>query len=88
MCLQFQDGTRHEVSRLVAQDPHRDLAGIAVEAATVVLGDSNAVRVGEHVVAIGSPFGLSETVTTGIISQVRHLEGVTPDPPAAPATSR
>jgi|GEM_PF-2686014 len=80
LSIQFQDGTRHEVSRLVAQDPYRDLAVLAVDAARlpmVVLGDSDAVRVGEHVVAIGSPFGLSETVTTGIISQVRHLEDVT-----------
>jgi S1-C subfamily serine protease len=53
-------------------DPESDVAVLAIEGgdgmATAVLGDSDRVRVGQWVVAIGSPFGLNQTVTHGIIS--------------------
>src|SRR5262249_16130788 len=53
-------------------DPETDIAvlPLPVESAlaTVVLGDSDGVRVGQWVLAIGSPFGLNQTVTHGIIS--------------------
>src|SRR5262249_42450560 len=52
-------------------DPESDIAVLRIEAdnlATVPLGDSDGVRVGQWVLAFGSPFGLSQTVTHGIIS--------------------
>src|SRR5947209_19994420 len=56
----------------VLADPESDVAALRVEASeglsTAVLGDSDRVRVGQWVVAVGSPFGLSQSVTHGIIS--------------------
>ena len=53
-------------------DPESDVAVLRLEGAdalpTAVLGDSDGVRVGQWVLAIGSPFGLNQTVTHGIIS--------------------
>jgi putative serine protease PepD len=58
---------------VVATDPSTDLAVIKVDAPSsllhpIALGDSGAVQVGDTVIAIGSPFGLSGTVTSGIVS--------------------
>lgn len=53
-------------------DPESDVAVVRLEGAdglpTAVLGDSDGMRVGQWVLAIGSPFGLNQTVTHGIIS--------------------
>jgi len=62
---------------LVGSDSSTDLAVIKLDAPTSVLhpltvGDSSAVAVGEGVVAIGSPFGLEETVTSGIVSALHR----------------
>ncbi len=60
------------VAKVVGRDPRTDVALLKIESkktlATVVLGDSDRVKVGEIVVAIGNPFGLSHTVTQGIVS--------------------
>jgi S1-C subfamily serine protease len=58
---------------LVGTDPYSDIAVIKVSSeavSPVVLGNSSNLIVGEYIVAIGNPFGLSGTVTAGIISQV------------------
>jgi serine protease Do len=58
--------------RVVGVDEETDVAVVKVDAPrdlpTVKLGDSNGVQVGDWVLAIGSPFGLDQTVTAGIIS--------------------
>jgi putative serine protease PepD len=69
----FADGTK-ATAKLVGQDSASDLAvlrvsGVAAsELHPLTLADSSAVSVGDAVLAIGSPFGLSETLTTGIVS--------------------
>lgn len=58
-------------AKLVGADKRTDVAVVKVDAKdlpTVPVGDSNKLRVGEWVVAIGSPFGLDNTVTAGIVS--------------------
>ncbi len=61
-------------ARLVGADPNNDLAVLRVESEErlpfVVPGRSSDVLVGEPVIAIGNPFGLSNTVTTGVISAI------------------
>ncbi len=69
--VQLQDG-RTLPATLVGRDPKTDLALIKIEAdeplPAVAFGDSDAARVGDWVIAIGTPFGLDQTVTVGVIS--------------------
>ena len=59
-------------AKVVGRDPKTDLALIKIEASDdltpLEMGDSDGLRVGTWVVAIGSPFGLEQTVTAGIVS--------------------
>lgn len=61
---------------LVGTDEETDLAVLKIDAGrdltALKLADSNRVRVGDWVLALGSPFGLSRTVTAGIVSQVKR----------------
>jgi serine protease Do len=58
-------------AKLVGVDERTDVAVLKIQATSlpaITMGDSNKVRVGEWVLAIGSPFGLDNTVTAGIVS--------------------
>jgi len=62
---------RSLVARVVGSDQASDLAVLKVDAASlkaIPFGDSGALRVGDYVVAIGNPYGFSNTVTAGIVS--------------------
>jgi len=62
---------RKAAASIVGTDPETDLAVIRIKAdklPVIVLGDTNAARVGDVVLAIGNPFGVGQTVTLGIIS--------------------
>lgn len=69
------NGTKLPAS-LVGRDPSSDLAVIKISSghvdAVAPLGDSDEVRVGQKAIAIGNPFGLSHTLTTGIISALNR----------------
>jgi serine protease Do len=72
------DGSHH-TAKVIGTDPKTDLAVIKISVAgslpTVTFGDSDRLRVGEWVVAIGAPRGLDKTVTQGIIS-AKHRRGI------------
>jgi serine protease Do len=69
-------------AKILGRDPKTDLAVIKIEpkaslpAAT--LGDSEGLRVGDWVMAIGNPFGLTNTVTTGVVSAKGRMIGTGP----------
>jgi serine protease Do len=73
--VSLQNGEKY-VARIVGTDEETDLAVLKIDAGknlpTLKLGDSTAMQVGDWVLAIGSPFGLEQSVTAGIISKVQR----------------
>ncbi|MCG2829895.1 MAG: DegQ family serine endoprotease [Desulfobacteraceae bacterium] len=69
-------------AEIVGRDPNTDIALIKIKSKNnlpvVKLGDSDALQVGQWVVAIGSPFGLEHTVTAGIVSAKGRIIGSGP----------
>ena len=66
-------------AKLVGSDPPSDLAVLKIEATnlpTVNLGDSDRVRVGDPVLALGNPMGIGQTVTSGIVSAKGRSTGL------------
>ncbi len=74
----FLDGTEYR-ARVVGVDPYTDIAVIKVDDVNrdklrpLPLGDSSKLEVGEQVAAIGNPFGLSGSMTSGIVSQLGRM---------------
>ena len=69
--VQMSDGRKFD-AKVVGKDPRSDIALIKIQdpknLTAIKLADSDALRVGDYTVAIGNPFGLGETVTSGIVS--------------------
>ena len=69
--VQLSDGRKFD-AKVVGKDPRSDIALIQIQdpknLTAIKIADSDALRVGDYTVAIGNPFGLGETVTSGIVS--------------------
>ena len=76
--VRFEEEGDPVAVRVLGRDPSTDLAVLKVDPdrvrnlVAIPLGDSSKVRVGDPVVAIGNPFGLDRTVTTGIVSALQR----------------
>jgi putative serine protease PepD len=83
----FQDGKIAQ-AQIVGRDPSSDIAVIKAQNVSgltpITLGNSDSLRVGQPVVAIGSPLGLGGTVTTGIVSALNRAVSVGNDEPGDP----
>jgi putative serine protease PepD len=74
--VSFSDNERYK-AQLVGADPSTDIAVLKVDVKSralkpLLLGNSDTVRVGDQVIAIGNPFGLDRSVTAGIVSAVQR----------------
>jgi putative serine protease PepD len=80
----FQDGRSSPV-QIIGRDPESDIAVVKAANASgltpIEMGNSDAVRVGQQVVAVGSPLGLGGTVTAGIVSALDRAVSVGSDKP-------
>ena len=78
------DDDRVLEAKIIGRDPKTDIALIQVESEEQLpylpLGDSDAIRPGDWVVAVGNPFGLEHTVTAGIVSAKHRRINSDPDP--------
>jgi serine protease Do len=79
--VKISDGKEYE-AKVIGTDPNTDIALIKIKPdnslSVVEIGDSDKVRVGEWVIAIGNPFGLDATVTAGIVSAKGRVIGAGP----------
>ncbi len=66
-------------ARLIGRDPETDIAVLQIpggDLSAVPMGDSDRLQVGDFVLAVGNPFGLGQTVTSGIISALGRSLGI------------
>ena len=89
--VNFNDGTTKR-AKVIGTDPMTDVAVIQAEGVSDLtpapLGKSSSLKVGQTVVAVGSPFGLNATVTTGIVSALNRPVSVPTEDDTTPAPSR
>jgi Do/DeqQ family serine protease len=72
----LNDG-RHSVAQVIGTDPETDLAILKIdllELPVITLGESDSLTVGDPVLAIGNPFGVGQTVTSGIVSALGRTQ--------------
>jgi len=70
---------RHFKAKLIGRDPDTDIAVLQIsggDLTAVPIGDSDRLQVGDFVLAVGNPFGLGQTVTSGIISALGRSPGI------------
>jgi len=78
LTVSFKDG-REFTAKVVGRDPQTDVAVIKVDAKdlpSITFADSGQVEVGDRVLAVGNPFGLGATVTSGIVSATSRRAGI------------
>jgi serine protease Do len=84
--VRLTDGTEMH-AKIVGRDPATDVALIKVDGkgpfSYLSLGDSDSLRVGEWVMAVGNPLAMEHTVTVGVVSAKGRRIGVSPDPNAS-----
>ncbi len=76
--VEMQDGKVHEVTAVHGTDAHHDLALLKINARGLTplpFGDSDKVRQGESVVAMGAPEGLGFSIVQGVLSATREIDG-------------
>lgn len=76
--VQFSDGRAFAVTAIHATEKSMDLAVLKIDASdlpVLELGNSDALKQGEQVIAIGNPLGLRHSVVSGVVSEKRELEG-------------
>jgi serine protease Do len=81
LLVTLHDGRELE-AKVVGRDPQTDIAVIKVDAKdlpAITLADSSKLEVGDRVLAIGNPFGIGETVTSGIVSAKERRVGILAD---------
>lgn len=74
--IDFTDQRSYQTSTLLIKDENRDLALLKIDASSLpaaYLGDSSALSLGEEVVAIGSPLGFKNTLSTGVVSTTSRI---------------
>jgi S1-C subfamily serine protease len=102
--VNFVDGNTYR-AKVIGADPFSDIAVLQItdnfsgeKVVPLSIANSSALQVGQQVIAIGNPFGLSDTMTTGIVSQIGRLlpnpdtgfsipEGIQTDAPINPGNS-
>jgi serine protease Do len=73
MTVELQDGRKFSNAKVVGTDPDSEVALIKIEGddfPMLPMGNSDKMEIGDWVIAVGNPFGLTETVTVGVISAV------------------
>ncbi len=77
IAVKLKDGRTYDDVPLLRYDKKKDIAILKINAknlTTVKLGDSDALSIGQRVVAIGNPLGLETTVSDGLISSIRQVD--------------